>query len=439
MFIVKSFCSSDVMTNNTPGVVSSFGEISTHSLTYAKEVNSYVIQTQPTYTLHTFKTTDNGAPVSLPDTVRDHMIAVGAYVYSLMSSSNGLTSAQFASAVLAQFSTSIRNVVCGEMVPNGTLFVPSWISWENTNIPDITNNFLKIWFSDNAFKSQYDEYEIVVVPPITPIDDFFKSATAVSLAVSAVSVSDFINKLQVARGTSPETVQFSLPFNYIDPVNPANKILTNWGGLIYGAAGNNPDAISDAIIKYILDNSSHTRAEWVVIFPDIFKRTEFIMTPLWDQYAIPNLQVQTGVYSPLASIGRVTTLYKTIASDYTPAHIDNYIQVFGHPYKSLQIVSCGGPDNRNNVFKIEDICSDYINVQTTSNDFSRMTQPTQNWVLAIMDLVLAAEAMTEYTAIPAGISRVVRNGKIFASRRINNIVYLVLSKASMGPGAVVGT
>ena len=78
-------------------------------------------------------------------------------------------------------------------------------------------------------------------------------------------------------------------------------------------------------------------------------------------------------------------------------------------------------------------------MQTTSNDFSRMTQPTQNWVLAIMDLVLAAEAMTEYTAIPAGISRVVRNGKIFASRRINNIVYLVLSKASMGPGTLVGT
>lgn len=439
MFIVKSFCSSDVMTNNTPGVVSSFGEISTHSLTFAKEVSSYVIQTQPSYTLHTFKTTTNGVATSLPDTVRDHMIAIGAYVYSLMSSSNGLTSAQFASAVLNQFSSSITDVVCGEMVPNGTLFVPSWISWENTNIPEIADNFLKIWFSDTAFKAQYDEFEIVIVPPIHPIDDFFKSATAVSLAVQAVSVSDFVNALQTARGTSPETVQFSVPFNYVDPVNPSNKIVTNWGGLIYGAAGNNPDAISDAIIKYILDHSIHLRAEWVGIFPDIFKRTEFILMPLWDQYAIPNMVVQTGIYSPLVNIGRTVALFKTFATAYTTAHVDNYIQIVSHPYKSLQIASCGGPDNRNNIFRIEDICNDYINVQTTSNDFSRMTQTTQAWVLSIMDLVLAAETMTEYTAIPTGISRVIRDGKIYASKRINNIVYLVLSKVSIGTGSIVGS
>ena len=31
---------------------------------------------------------------------------------------------------------------------------------------------VKIWFSDTAFRNQFDEYE-TVVPPITTLDDFF--------------------------------------------------------------------------------------------------------------------------------------------------------------------------------------------------------------------------------------------------------------------------
>lgn len=431
MFIVKSFCTNDTMVNNNPGVTANFGELSTQSLTYSTEIGIYGISTQPAMSLYTFSVSNASASVSLPDQVRDQMIAVAAYVYSQMGSSGGLSSAQFATLIINRFASSITDVLCGDIVSSGTLTVPAWVSFSFTNISTLGDNFIKIWFSDNAFKAQYDEFKIVVIPPITVIDDFFKSATTVSNKLSAVTTTDYIAAFQTARGDHPETFQVSLPFNYVDPLNSANKISTNWGALVYGAAGNNPDAISDAIINFVLAHSTHARADWVSIFPDIFKRTEFTLIPLWDQYAIPNRTVQAGLYSPVVKLSRAATVFKTIANTYPPAHIDLYLEVFSHPYKSLQIVSCGGPDNRNNYFTLESVYSDYINVQTTGSDFARMTQDTQNWIIQLNQLLLVAETMTPYTSLPNGVTKVTRNNKLYATMRLNNIVYFVLAKSSL--------
>jgi len=148
--------------------------------------------------------------------------------------------------------------------------------------------------------------------------------------------------------------------------------------------------------------------------------------------------VQSGIYSPIVSIARIIALYKSIVVGYSSAQVDLYLEVLSHPYKSLQILSCAGPDNRNNVFKVENLYPDYINVQTTSADFARMIQATQDWTLSLTDLILTAETATSYTTLPSGISRVMRDGNLYVTKRINNVVFFVLTKQSIGAGALNG-
>ena len=64
------------------------------------------------------------------------------------------------------------------------------------------------------------------------------------------------------------------------------------------------DYILDAIKDHILDNSTHDVDDWVEVFPDIFGMTEYIITPMWNRYSIPNMTLQTGLYSPMVNFNQ---------------------------------------------------------------------------------------------------------------------------------------
>jgi hypothetical protein len=204
--------------------------------------------------------------------------------------------------------------------------------------------------------------------------------------------------------------------------------------LIYGAAGDNIDAIKDALVAYILANSTQTREQWTVILPDIFKRTEFVLIPRWDLYAIPNLTVQAGIHSPVSTLGEaLAKAVAVIGSGYPSAHINSHAQLLGHPYKSLHMLAVGGPENRDNKWKITDVFADYIAVASTSLDFNRMSNATKGWALMLADLLLAAEVAEEFSSVPIGMSKTIRNGILYVVKSYQNIHFLMATKASIAP------
>ena len=430
MYNLKGFAAIDTLVSNVEGVIAPIGELSTYSATFTKERLIYPSITNPNITTNIFSSisslTGNIVP---PETILILTDMILGWVYERQLASTVVeTRQQFQDALAQNFVTECVGVVCGELVyaSNGKQF-PEWISWK-TREYTTEDNITTIWLSDQSFRQKYDNYEIVVVPPISNLDSFFNSAASVQSIVSSVTHVDRFNMIQAARADHPETVLVGVSFNWVDSLNPANLINTNWSILVYGPNGNDNDIIRESIAEYILANSTHTEAEWKVIFPDIFKRTEFLVFPRWHNYAIPNLVLQSGIYSPVTYSTKEITYLKSILNDYTALFVEQHASVMPHPYKCLALDVIGGYENRENLFDITQIYPDILNVSTTSVDYNRMTADTQGLLSRLTEMILIAESLTYYSDIPVGYRKVERYGVMFVSTRYMNIELLVSSK-----------
>lgn len=429
MYSLKGFIEVSGLVDNTVGATSAIGELSTFSATFTKEQGVYISASYPNIQLLSFSSLQDSAQIPVPDAYQKSTFAVAGVVYTGINDlSNTSDRAQFLQTLVSLIGTGYQNVDCGEMVQQGQHWAPEWVSWNPAN----SNDFFKIWFSDTSFQAQYDEYSIIVIPPFTPLDNFFLAGAKVDAALNAVTPTYIVTQMQSAKNGHPETYLQVESYDYHNPDKTADYVGAQFGVVIYGTYGNNDDAIRDAIVDYILANSTHTRDEWTKILPDLFKRTEFVIIPFYDTMAIPNKTLNAGVYSPVVPVKKVFSAVEAVCSDYADTHITTYLEMMSHNYKSLILAVCGGPDNRNNKFYITDYYSDYIAVPTSSPDFSRMSSTTQDFAIQLATLLQKAEDLTAVNQVPAGFTRVVRNKMVFLAMSVNKIQYLALAKYNFG-------
>lgn len=435
MYTVKGFLVNALFTNNTPGPVSAIGEISAQSMTYSELQGTYTMNSIPNLTFISFLSADDvNGPETVPTAIFQQILQVAAYTYQQTLQGQAIvTASQLLSALLNQFAGNAVNFTCGNIVNNGQYYVPEWLAWNATAqaSPLAPVNEIKVWFADTSFQAQYDSFSITVVPPTDqPLSNFFKTGALVQQMLQAETMPAYVARIQAAKGTNPETIIRTDSFNYIDPNNPNSPYPTNWTTIIYGAAGNTLDNVKDAVQTYILANSTQTESQWDTIFPDIFSVSEFYILPLWAQYAIPNMTLQAGIYSPVVDIANALTLINAEASTYPTNHINANATVIAHPYKCLQLVSIGNPDNVGSKFQLQQLFPDYLDVSSTSTDFSRMSASTQGFVEMLTNLLLVAETMSNFSTIPPGMSRVTRNNKLYVVGSYENIDYLVSAKVN---------
>lgn len=430
MYVLKGFANHALLANNTPGSNNAIGEISNQSLTYSRELGQYVNAVAPNVTLISFLSARDGTSIPIDADFATRTMTIIEWIYNLALTESGQMFADvFLNQILTAFQGKASNFQCGAIVSDAAgHFIPEWVSWSDTVDTTDTSNFVRIWFADASFSAQYDEFAIVVVPPITPLDDFFKTGSAVEAEVNAVTMSQLVANAQAAKNGFPETLMRTDEYDWHDPLQPTHLVPTQWTVLIYGVAGNNIDSIKDALVAYIMANTSHTQAEWTQIFPDIFKRTEVTLVPNWGNYAIPNRQVDAGIYSPFANLTAENAQLTAYASSYPTAHINAHGHVFGHPYKSLAIGAIGSDQNRDNLYELAQIFPDFIAVSSQSTDFARMSQNTQGWAELLEQLLIAAESMGPFTSLPAGMTRLTRNGLLYVVASYGNIHYLVAAK-----------
>lgn len=433
MFVLKAFATHDLFINNTPGIVSNIGELSTRSMTYSRDKGTYKSANFPESSLVTFTSADNGSPVQLTSNLVDEVAIITKYIYNRSISVQGVIYRdELLQYLITTYSNIGLNFNMGAIVNNGTYFIPEWVSWES-NLLTVAGkvNTLKIWFSDTSFKNQYDGFDIVVVPPIANLNDFFTPASMVLTDVNSVSPSVLMNNIQIAKNNLPETIIRAEVINYVDPTNPANVIPTTWSLLIYGDAGNSIDAIQNALTTYITTNSVHNSSDWGVIFPDLFKRNEFSIIPLWNRYSIPDRVLNAGIYSPISNITSDLAQIKGLINTYPASHIDANTSVMFQPYKALSLLVVSSPDNKVGMNNITDLFSDYIPVTSTSNDFSRMSLNTQMWSELLANMIYVAETMDLYSSIPAGMTKVVRNNVLYLVSKFQSVNYLLAAKISI--------
>lgn len=435
MYTAKGFVAHADFANNTPGVIAPLGEISKYSQTFAREMGSYGSTAYPKLTNFNFLSIDGTTKVVIPNIFADQILKISNHIYAKTLGSSGQIFIDVLLQELIQtFAAEATDFEAGTMVTDGTYWMPEWVSWRNTSDTTRTDNLVKIWYVDASFRSEYEEMEFAIVAPFANLDDFHtKTPAAIRTAIAAMLAAADVtaNRIQETRGDYPETILRTDLFNYVDPTDSTKKTPSPWTTLIYGAAGNNIDSIKDALQNYILSNSAYGRDKWIVIFPDIFKRTEFIGVPMWQREAIPNRPSTPGIYSPIVDYVKDRALVKKIIPAYSGAHIDANVQAIGVNYKSLLIPFIGNIENRDGLYRFGDVFPDYINVAMESEDFNRMSDATAAWVQKIMPLVILAETASDYSTLPVGTTRLKRDGILYLVRSYNNVQYLIATKASV--------
>jgi len=429
MNTVKGFIVIEPYIDNEVGVISQLGEISTWSLTYTKERGTYKDPMYPDLHIEGLSSRDsNGQLIELTQESVSNILAVIKKVIDFTKTyATNLDTNDLIFYIESIFNGSNRSTACGPLITTTYASLPSYIQWYNVT----SDTFVKLWFSDTEFRNDFDDYSITVVPPFDNIDDFFNSSADVIDRLNKFKLSEFLSRVETFKSYNPETYIRTIDAEFHPEHSSLPVVMTHWGAIIHGQSGDNVDSIKDAIINYILEYSERPQQDWVAILPELFERTEFIFVPLWDREAIPNMTIQSGVYSSI-------TRYK---EDFDKGYLNIPFYSRDHFYKnacstvldyrSLSTVLVGGEYNKDKRYNITDFLPDLIFVPTTSLDFARMSQGTQEFVNLLEGAVMSAEKSGELNSVYLPYRKAYRSNKVYIAFMFNNVQYLVITKSSM--------
>lgn len=422
------------LVDNNPAQLSELGELSTWSMTYSKTHGYYTSDITPGYLLTTFSVKDTVTETDQPLVLAEYQlilrIAQSCIAYASMHTAP-LDPVDFHASIQAEYFNEITDLEFGDLVSASNTTLPAWMAF-NTKTGDKNEN--RVWFADASFQLEYPEYDITVVSPLPDRNDYLKPwATAVAL-LDQRGMTVLTEEMQAEKKLHPETYVRMFEFDFVNRTNPTQKKKTYWYVLVYGEAGNNDDAIKDAIIEDLVSSTGQPEDVWEPIFPELFKRTETVILPRWDQISVPNMSTLTGLYSSYMGL-EDNIVY---AQDKIEFYPDDWIRAnsmsWPVTYKALSVVSIDGMNNIEGKEKLRLLYPDYIPVPTTDPDFQRMSEATKAWVHFLLRLVIAAEKVTATSGLPQGIRRLKRGNIWYVVGTHTGVNYLVSQRRNFVTG-----
>jgi hypothetical protein len=433
MYTLKAFATNNSLISTINNDISPVGQLSKQSLTFSRNITEYVNEPSPGLAVLAFTSVDDvKGNIAVPSDILPTVLAVQQFVYTRQPTVAGDTPQTLLQALQAQFGTNLSNLATYDMVAaeSGILY-PDFLTFVVTN--STTTNQIQLYFSDPYFSTHYDSYEIVVVPPIVPIDTFLGTPVNVKAAIANIKYDDTLNRITIARGQNPETLLTALDFNYTVPTNNKDLTNTSWSLLLYGPMANDSDLMALAIQQYIAANTQGTLAQWEAIFPDIYNSTQFTFFPKWNSVAIPNMNTIAGIYSNNGNLSTDLAALTALVPSYDVGFVSGHGFYMPFPYKSLDLLHIGSPKNRNNIYDINQLFPDIINVASTDNDFNRMSANTQKFLSLLYGAIVLAETANQFTGLKIPYIKLTRNGNLYISFSYNNFQFLVLAKSSVVP------
>lgn len=429
MKIIHGFITIAQYVKNTPGIVSAIGELSTYSRTYSKEKGEYLSSSAQGYQLTTFRSIDTITKTNteVSQTLVDEILSIAKSIVAYAGNNlRPYDTVDFKNTIAVENFSTIANLELGDLV-FGTqgIDLPGFASW-NSKANDYSE--IRVWFSDQTFADQYTGYDITIIPPVTNLATFFLDYNQAKTVLDGVSVSTLGEAIQTAKQRNPETVVRLLEFNLVNRYDQTTKMKTSWGVLIYGKEGDYIDAIKDAISDYLLNNSVYKQEQWELILPDIFKRTEMVVVPRWDNIAVQNLTDNSSLYSSIIGVKEADTFLKSFIKFYDAPHISSNSYIIPYPFKTIVLCIVNGIKNTIEKNDFKKVYPDFMPIPSTSLDFARMSLTTQNFILFLDDLLIWAERANTLSPLPTGLRRVIRNTKLFISGDHNGINFLVAAK-----------
>lgn len=427
MQVIKGFCTRKRQANNEPGQTAAFGELSTYVRTFAKDIGIYATVDYPEIEFNLFSNKRNGQAQNILNTeYLNAILQITEWIYSKSTTiDSGINKNDYLVNANNVFHGIVENLNIGAIKSAEGRTMPEWFKFKLSSIAD---NEVTVWLSAAAMERDYDEYEITVVSPLINVDTLFRPIAEIRSALNLTPITDQMDKIQAARNKMPETVLKAESIQYINPVDNNITIDTTWYVMIYGPAGNNSEAIKYAIIDYILERSNESEAAWKQILPYLFKITRMFILPRWDKFAIPNRQLNVGIYSPIASAVESLTYARSHLSHMASTFIEENTEITHHKYRSIILICCGGDDNAQNKFKLSDYVPDYIGESSTSQDFNRMSETTKQWSVALEEMLIIAESFNSQSHLPIHTRVLTINNTKYLARKLGRVEYLLAIK-----------
>lgn len=429
LYALSGFITMNAMVNNIPGVDSPIGELTNKASTFSRELGFYRNATFPDVKLVTFSSLLDDEKVKVDPDYVEATLRLGQYLFQR--SVNGNLSDDRENCrqqLISEFEDDYEILLVGQMATNGTYWLPERVYVKVKGRPE--DNVLRLWFSDPAFRAQYDLYEIVVIPPVEPLDDLHGFRANVLSLLQNIAIPAHLKKVDELTRNHPYTHLVSTNYDWTDKNDPTITQPTPWTVAIYGNAGNNADIIRETLIDYILGNSNYDREEWEKIYPDLFLPNEFYITPIWNRYSLPNLQTQAGLYSPTVPYSEMMSYGVSTFFEQPEQHIRDYMTASASNYKALAFLAVGNHRNRSGIFSFAELWPNYVSISTTNLDFNRIPPLTQEFILMLISMFVAAENIDEYGEIPSGMSRVKRGDNWYLVQTYESVQYLVSMKSN---------
>lgn len=434
---IKGFANIAALANNADGQTATFGELSYLSKSYSRHQTNYVLpSTYPAVEFISFSSkNDTGTIATISSAAAAHILAVTSWVYDQHSAStipSNINKTAFISALTTEFA-NITNVEINEIL-NGspsTKRMPDYIKWRYNDSGTLLE--IKVWFSDARFQTQYDDYEILISPPVANINTLDNTPASVGAQIAAITPSAVFTNMNVLMGNFP-TRTIAHPITWVYPTNPAVTITTYWYLALYGPMATDLDNIKNAIRDYISDNSALT--VWQSIYPSLYADNEFVIIPLWNNVAVPETTIDPALFGSMTNVNKL----KTVATALIPqtyaqstnisTFLNQQLVVASAFYRSLMFMAVGNPTNVNADYSFAAKYPDYMDVDSGSADFARLTQNTQDFIIALNTALSHAKDLTMTSAIPVGYTRVVRNSRVYLAFVYGAFTYMVLAMIS---------
>ena len=433
---IKAFYRLSSLANNNPGVVATFGEIETHSLTYTTEDRNYKYPTYPNTELVTLQVVDDlQQPVVTTEALMQRITAVGEWLYE-----QHTKGAIPADALREQIYASLRVefadlqwISMGELVRSAenSFFMPTHVEFIATD--SSYEYHVKVWLSNKKLQEEYEPYTLYIIPPVDNLNQFINNTVTVAGILSGFTPKKMLQKYNAIRKDNPETRLDMFDLTWHDPEDSSSRIETSWGYVAYGVGATSLDNIKTGIRDYLAGNSQFD--DWPSIFPSLYEENDFTLIPLWDNISVPETQVDQNLYASYSSIKELTAIAKrsTPTSYGTAANIEKHVaenlEIFSTFYRGMMFISIGNPSNLNRLVKLSTLYPDYSSVPISS-DFERMEEATRTFAERLAICLETARTYREGDTVPSGYYRLNRNSKTYIAFLFNNYQYMVMTRDS---------
>lgn len=433
---IKAFYRLSSLANNNPGVVATFGEIETQSLTFTTEDRNYKYSTYPNTELVTLQVVDDlQQPVVTTEALMRRITAVGEWLYE-----QHIKGTIPADALREQIYASLRVefadlqwISMGELVRSAenSFFMPTYVEFIATD--SSYEYHVKVWLSNKKLQEEYEPYTLYIIPPVDNLNQFINNTVTVAGILSEFTPKKMLQKYNAIRKDNPETRLDMFDLTWHDPEDSSSRIETSWGYIAYGVGATSLDNIKTGIRDYLAGNSQYE--DWPSVFPSLYEENDFTLVPLWDNISVRETQVDQNLYASYSSIKELTAIAErsTPASYGTAASIEKHIaenlEIFSTFYRGMMFISIGNPSNLNRLVKLSTLYPDYSSVPVSS-DFERMEEATRTFAERLAICLEAARTYREGDTVPSGYYRLNRNSKTYIAFLFNNYQYMVMTRDS---------